>query len=109
MQVKEREVFFNELAAQYNIKIDMHEELIKVLQSNARSAQNKILDTYKNEPIFRELPPSLIGDICLFMFRDLIKQVAFFQKKPKEFIRRLFIYFDPVFLNKGDELYHKGE
>lgn len=42
MQVKEREVFFNELAAQYNIKIDMHEELIKVLQSNARSAQNKV-------------------------------------------------------------------
>lgn len=42
MQVKEREVFFNELAAQYKIKIDMHEELIKVLQSNIKSSQNKV-------------------------------------------------------------------
>ena len=64
---------------------------------------------YINEQIFKELPPSLQGDICKNMFENIIDKIEFLKGKPKNFIRKLFKLFKPIFLNAGDELYHKGE
>ena len=35
--MKEREVYFNELAANYKLSSEMHENLIKTIQNNEKS------------------------------------------------------------------------
>jgi hypothetical protein len=51
----------------------------------------------------------LQGEVCNFIFKDIIKIVGFLKSKPKDFLRKLFPLFKPIFLNVGDELYHKNE
>lgn len=57
--LKEKEVYFNELAAQYKLSFQIHENLLKTLENSVISDSNVLLETYKNEPIFHELPPNL--------------------------------------------------
>jgi CRP-like cAMP-binding protein len=43
------------------------------------------------------------------MFDDIIQRVEFFKDKPKDFLRKIFKLFKPIFLSQGEEVYHQGQ
>lgn len=55
--IKEREIFFNELAHTYSLPKATHERLLMSIQSSIFSNSNQILEVYTEEEIFQELPP----------------------------------------------------
>ncbi|CAD8047776.1 unnamed protein product [Paramecium primaurelia] len=107
--IKEREIFFNELAHTYQLPKETHERLLMSIQNSIFSHSNQILEFYNEEDIIQELPPLVQGLVCEFIFKDIIEKIRFLQNKPRGFLRRLFRSIIPVFLNKGDAIFFRGE
>ena len=55
--IKEREIFFNELAHTYNLPYKTHEKLLNSVQSSIFSNSNLLLELYQEEYVFTDLPP----------------------------------------------------
>lgn len=47
--------------------------------------------------------------ICEYLFKDIIEKIRFLNGKPRGFLRRIFRYMIPTFLNKGDAIFFRGE
>lgn len=75
--IKEREIFFNELAHTYQLPYATHEKLLMSVQSSIFSNSNQVLQIYQEEPVFSDLPPLIQGLLCEFLFKDIIKKTRF--------------------------------
>lgn len=55
--IKEREIFFNELAHTYSLPFHTHEKLLMSVENSIYSNSNQMLELYNEESIFNDLPP----------------------------------------------------
>jgi hypothetical protein len=109
MILKEKEVYFNEIAGQYKLSYSIHENLLKTVENSVISNSNKLLETFKTDFVINELPPNLQAEVCLIIFKDVIKNFDFFKNQPQDFINKIFKLFHPIFLSEGEEIYHQGQ
>jgi voltage-gated potassium channel len=64
---------------------------------------------YDESSIIQGLPPGLLADVSLFLKRDVIQKVPFFQGASEDLIREIALVMRPVVYTPGDTVFHAGE
>jgi hypothetical protein len=64
---------------------------------------------YDESRVISELPPSLTGEVSLFLKRDIIEKVPFLKGASEELVREIALQMRPVVYTPGDYVFRAGE
>lgn len=105
----ERELFYTNLGRTLKLPEQVLDQVLATIGVESLDSDTGWLQIYETNRILAELPKSLYGDICTYVYRELIEAIDFLQNKPKHFLIRILPLLKPYNLSYCDEVYKHGD
>lgn len=108
--VREKMVCVNEFIRGAKLPPQLGKQVRSYFEFKLANSQRAFLINkhYDADEILYELSSSLRADIMLYMERDLVKQIPFFENKVNQFVADTLAMFQPIVCHEGEYIVKEG-